>query len=276
MPRAGYCVRGRIALRQLLTYVDCRYRYDARSNVVACLACVRSSRPACVHVLRGERMDEETAASLKQPVQVATLVRVEPGSSTISGRCAVLAGIRPGRDAAAVAYQEGELYDSVVLGAGSLPVERNSVLLIPQLLTSEECSALIEDAEQMHAAAHSRQASEKKRRLWVQELSPSSGELVDKVLRERLLPFISKHLPTVEDYVWARSESAPVDACSNLAPLRTQKREPKTSLSSLQYRFSPRVRLALAPRHCSLVSSYNHGTMAAGTSSQSVHGWWLL
>lgn len=203
-----------------------------------------SSAHAVTHRLRHPDYEHATAGlPLEQPTQLA---RVEPGSSIISGRYAVLAGIRPGRDAADVAYQQGELYDSVILGASSRPVERNSVLLIPQLLTPEECSALIEDAEQKHAAAHSRQACEKKRRLWVRELSPSSGELVDKVLSKRLLPFISKHLPTVEDYVWARSESVPVDACSNLAPLRTRKREPETTLSSLQYRFSPRVRLMLA------------------------------
>ena len=217
----------------------------------------------------------EPEPELQQPQPL--LVRAQPGSSTIRGRHAVLSDVRPGRDAAAVAYQHGERYDSVILGVGPVPIERNSVLLIPDLLTAEECRSLIEAAEQRHADAPPRQGCEKKQRLWVRELSASTGELVDKMLHERLLPFISTHLPTVEDYMWARSKSAPEDACSNLAPLR-QKRKPEMSLSSLQYRFSPRVRLASVPQQRPPASStvpFDTGASlgCTGTCSQSLfHG----
>ena len=71
----------------------------------------------------------------------------------------------------------------------------------------------------------------------IPRLSQSTAGLVEEILRERLLPFISKEMPTVEDYLWARSDAACAEPGCNLAP--PAPREKNTELGSLPYRFAP-------------------------------------
>eukprot|EP01047_Picozoa_sp_COSAG01_P025639 COSAG01_NODE_1627_length_9684_cov_16.787063_4_plen_213_part_00 len=157
--------------------------------------------------------------------------------ATITGRYGTMAGIQP-NDLASVAYHEGTYFDSIQLGNDSKTVEKNSVLLIPGLLSEAECTQLVEDAERYHASSNMH-AWKRKHRIHISQLSSSSAALVEAVLRERLLPFISRELPGVEDYIWACSQGLPVEPDSNLAPLLTRRRDTGTALASLPYRFSP-------------------------------------
>ena len=62
---------------------------------------------------------------------------------------------------------------------------------------------------------------------------PPVVALFDEVLRERLLPLISRELPELEDYIWERSKNGPNSS------LTLCKRDPATKkLSELTYRFS--------------------------------------
>jgi hypothetical protein len=61
--------------------------------------------------------------------------------TVIRGRHATLSGIRPADDrSGAVSYTEGGSFDTVSLGPGSVPVEFNSVLLVPDLLSPTPAS----------------------------------------------------------------------------------------------------------------------------------------
>jgi hypothetical protein len=158
----------------------------------------------------------------------------------VHGRFATLSDLR--RDGYMPTYAEGVHYDTVRLGADAKDVERNSVLLLPNLLSAAECAQLIDDVDvngiedaktgsgggfERHSLAH---------------LSASTSTLFDKVLRERLLPFVSAKLPAVEDYLWARSTREAVDAgrdgMTSLAP--TEARTAGTLLGELPYRFTPK------------------------------------
>ena len=137
-------------------------------------------------------------------------------------------------------YIEGPRYDSVRLGCDSTAVEFNSVLLIPGLLSEEECAALVADVERHrldcalyddgaehdavggdmpgsvaaesfggdYVAAGGYNGDGGYERHMVPSLSPSTSALFQQVLRKRLLPFLASELPEVEDMIWARSTRA--------------------------------------------------------------------
>ena len=153
-------------------------------------------------------------------------------------------------------YCEGPACDSVTFGAGSSaskPVEFNSVLLIPDLLSAKECEQLIADVEQRRRlvddggggadglSAWSRTTYGENwrgfQRYRIPSLSSATAELVGEILRGRLLPFIARELPTVEDYLWARSISACEEPGCNLQP--PAQRHLSSDLSELPYRFAP-------------------------------------
>ena len=150
------------------------------------------------------------------------------GLTTVSGRYATLSGIRP-EDAADAAYTEGAAYDSVCLGPDSVAVQHNSVLLVPALLSDEECVQLIDDVERCYAADSKHNRAKLRHRMLIPQLSEASQQLFDKVLRERVLPLVSKELPSVEDYIWERSKM--FDRCST-------ERVAAQPLSSLPWRYS--------------------------------------
>ena len=160
----------------------------------------------------------------------------------VHGRLATLCDLR--RDGYMPTYIEGAAYDTVTLGADAKDVERNSVLLIPDLLSAAECAQLIDDVDH-HELGPADLAFAQLiggggfERHSLTHLSTSSSVLFDKVLRERLLPFVSAELHAVEDHLWVRSTREAVDAGQNLfAP--TQARATGTPLGELSYRFTPK------------------------------------
>ena len=165
----------------------------------------------------------------------------EPPSEAIAdtelcGRWATLTGAL-GSNNAPVSYSEGASYDSVVLGPDSKDVEHNSVLLIPGLLSEAECAQLIEDVDLngLEGAKQGGSGLERHRVLAEPGLSPSTAALFEDLLRDRLLPLISAEMPTVADYLWARSD---VSVCGNDFMAPTEPRSPEVSLKVLPYRFA--------------------------------------
>eukprot|EP01046_Picozoa_sp_COSAG06_P001139 COSAG06_NODE_34_length_31045_cov_28.806469_24_plen_362_part_00 len=152
------------------------------------------------------------------------------GLTTVAGRYATLSGIRP-EDAADVSYTEGTAFDSVCLGPNTSAVQHNSVLLVPALLSDAECVQLIDDVERCYAADSKRNRAKLRHRMLIPQLSEASQQLFDTVLRSRVLPLVSKELPAVEDYIWARSKM--FDACSTERTTATAQ-----PLSSLPWRYS--------------------------------------
>ena len=74
----------------------------------------------------------------------------EPAEQQLAQRPAVhgrLATLCVRRDGYMPTYIEGAAYDTVTLGADAKDVERNSVLLIPDLLSAAECAQLIDDVD---------------------------------------------------------------------------------------------------------------------------------
>jgi hypothetical protein len=107
-------------------------------------------------------------------------------------------------------YIEHGHFDELAVGLQSTLVERNSVVLIPNLLSPEECSMLVADVEKSHASSVTETGNEDQpdtgtERYMIGELSESTRQLFEIVLRERLLPFVSKHLSGVEENIWALS-----------------------------------------------------------------------
>jgi hypothetical protein len=169
-------------------------------------------------------------------------------------------------------YTAGPTYDTVVFpeaaataaAAGEAHccrrvVASNGVLLVPGLLSAEECSLLISDVEQccstVAAAAAAAAAAPATdglgawgsstygegwqrgfQRYRIPQLSDATGALVEEVLRERLLPFISREMPGVEDYLWAQSVAACAVPGCQLAPPAPRG---GTQLGVLPYRFAP-------------------------------------
>ena len=153
-----------------------------------------------------------------------------------------------------VSYEEGSAYDHVSFGPSTTRIERNSVLLIPDLLSPSECQALIDDVEEHHRAL---QRHDHEDQAWssatygdaptvgftrhrIPMLSEATGALYERVLRERLLPFVVKELPELESYIWSRSESVCMQPDSSFSP--PEKPPPGTPLPALAYKFSPQVR----------------------------------
>lgn len=160
---------------------------------------------------------------------------------TVCGRHATLAHIRQA-DAQHVSYKQGTFFDTVFFGPNAVPVEHNSLLLVPGLLNTTECAQLIAEAEQLHAAKSQVDTLDKiaaaRRKLLMAELSDPARALFEQMLRERLLPLLSRELPQIADYIWVRSadlwESA--ERRDLLPPL--EPRVPGQGLGSLPYRFS--------------------------------------
>jgi len=191
-----------------------------------------------------------------------------PAIAPIAGRRAVLCGA-----SGDVSYAEGATYDSISFGGAARTVEKNSVLLIPDLLTQQECAQLIEDVERHHAAAHdeakrpARQEANEPvsvasilerygstgsewsgsafgdepvpgfHRYRIPMLSGASATLFEEVLRERLLPFVERELPELVEYFWARSDAVCSGPASSFQP--PERPADGTPLGSLAYKFSP-------------------------------------
>ena len=158
---------------------------------------------------------------------------------SITGRYATLGGIRSGGEP--VVYTEGRAFDLVSFGSHSSPVQRSTVLLIPGLLSPEECAQLIDDVELGHCAELAQFEKNTRRRVHVPGLSESTQALFDVMLRDRLLPLVSRELPAVEDYMWSRSKQLRNGSCEGsradmLPPLDT--RVEGKPLGSYSYRYN--------------------------------------
>jgi hypothetical protein len=114
------------------------------------------------HLMQGEEAEPHVPEPAPEP-EPEPCEPAEPGGPeqprvTLSptavqcGRHATLAGC----DAAdAVSYSEGRAFDTVALGPDPVPVAHNSVLLVPDLLSRQECASLIADVER-HVSDHLR------------------------------------------------------------------------------------------------------------------------
>jgi hypothetical protein len=183
-----------------------------------------------------------------------------PDPMIIRGRLATLSSSAGG--CTTPSYTRGATYDSVAFGGvgSSISVEHNSVLLVPELLSTEECGRLIQDVERCRVAELAAEASNGAagaaadglaswgkstygenwagfQRYRIPRLSATTVDLVEEIFRERLLPFISQELPRVEDYLWARSVAACTEPGCNLAPPAL--RDSTIALGTLPYRFAP-------------------------------------
>ena len=109
-----------------------------------------------------------------------------------------------------VRYHEGEAFDWISFGAETALLERNSVILIPNLVTQEECGQLTRGVERAHADTKPEGADldgdEGMERYMVSELCGQTQSIFNDIFRERLLPFIHTRLPShIEDNIWALS-----------------------------------------------------------------------
>lgn len=178
------------------------------------------------------------------------IMAVQP-AGRLEGRYAHLSDVD---GAAAASYQEGRAYDSVCFGPSTTSIERNSVLLIPDLVSPIECKALIDDVEH-HYSQHQHQDHDDREwslsmfgdapttgftRHRIPMLSEATGVLYERIMRERLLPFVARELPHLESYLWSRSESVCLQPGSGFLP--PDRPAPGTPLSALAYKFSPQVR----------------------------------
>lgn len=111
-------------------------------------------------------------------------------------------------------------YHAAILATGAELFHQNSVLLMPDLLTKEECRILIEAADSHFedlcndacddAIAGQRPAwltladSPSLQRLCVSKLGPEIEALSAAIITERLVPFFEAHLPAVSAAVFGR------------------------------------------------------------------------
>ena len=116
----------------------------------------------------------------------------------------------------AIRYSEGGAFDAVALGERSTPVEFNSVVLVPNLLTADECAALVADVERAWSESNSQDTADRgHQRFELRALAAESQLLFEKILRDRLLP--CAHLITA----WAHvREGSPEQARSALEGAR--------------------------------------------------------
>eukprot|EP00931_Biecheleriopsis_adriatica_P047639 TRINITY_DN27478_c0_g1_i1.p1 TRINITY_DN27478_c0_g1~~TRINITY_DN27478_c0_g1_i1.p1 ORF type:complete len:368 (-),score=68.67 TRINITY_DN27478_c0_g1_i1:72-1175(-) len=82
---------------------------------------------------------------------------------------------------------------------------KNSVILIPDLLTQEECSLLKESAERQSSQVADSCSGNFLQRISVRDLEPEVQELSTLALKLRVLPFFEHHLPEVARGLFGRS-----------------------------------------------------------------------
>ena len=123
-------------------------------------------------------------------------------------------------DEVAISYVEGDVYDEVKLAscARSLPVLLNSILLVPNLLSSAECGVLMADVERCHDVFLSASRGESpahtvvqpthvtpgRSRYKIRDLGDDSKRIFKAMFYSRLLPFLSTQ-PAIEQYIWTQS-----------------------------------------------------------------------
>jgi hypothetical protein len=170
-----------------------------------------------------------------------TAIASSSSSSSSSHRYADVCDILPAATSGArrVNYEEGARYDSLCFGdeprarllatpssppplpssPKSAPFLKNTVLLVPDLLSATECARLVAECElrvqfqetnpeswlsAMEEMTHDELPFERHE---IKDLSAETQAFFQVVLRERLLPFVSEHLPpAVEANLWKNTE----------------------------------------------------------------------
>jgi hypothetical protein len=183
-------------------------------------------------------------------------------------------------------YVEGASFDEVRLCRGSSPVRFNSIVLIPMLLTQPECEGLVADVERVHSKKHDvmtqsvesytagaslgfarysipvsdgakmiNHASDD-----MPEMSDATRLLFEDVLRARLLPFISTHMPLVEAMVVARSfVKSPLSGALSSQLLRFSAAEPAVNRYTAGGRFTTHTDKLALTLNCLLSSGFSGG-----------------
>ena len=102
---------------------------------------------------------------------------------------------------------DGALFYDVELRPGSRPLLRNSVLLVPHLLTGPECRVLIDAAEEGYRSGLSAEpdGGDPLQRMRLCDLSKAARR-IDATLRGRLLTFLEQELPQAARAIFGRSE----------------------------------------------------------------------
>ena len=140
----------------------------------------------------------------------------------------------------AIRYDEGGAFDTIALGERSTAVEFNSVVLVPNLLTADECAALVADVERAWSESNSQDTADSgHQRFELRALAAESQLLFEKILRDRLLPFVATELPEVEEMVWARSQLAPTGAALRDCALKYSAQEPAINRYAAGGHFEP-------------------------------------
>ena len=112
-------------------------------------------------------------------------------------------------------YTQGENFDTISFGKSTKLFRKNSILLIPNILSSKECSQLVKECEKRVqyqdrnpgswlATSENNHQTIAFERFELKDLSKKTQSFFHNiVLRERLLPFISNNMPPeIEESLW--------------------------------------------------------------------------
>ena len=155
------------------------------------------------------RAEEQT-----QPTSVQS--RGKSTARKLCGRYATVT-VLDANDGSGVEYAERGSHDEVRLAPRSQLVARNSIVLVPNLVSHTECVALVCEVDSRYDEAwHRPEGVTPLERYPIGTLSELAQATFETILRERLLPFISAELPAVEAAIRARSQ---VSEASRSKPL---------------------------------------------------------
>ena len=137
----------------------------------------------------------------------------------------------------AIRYDEGGAFDAVALGERS--TARVQFGRPRAALTADECAALVADVEAQDTLVADATADSGHQRFELRALAAESQLLFEKILRDRLLPFVATELPEVEEMVWARSQLAPTGAALRDCALKYSAQEPAINRYAAGGHFEP-------------------------------------
>ena len=96
---------------------------------------------------------------------------------------------------------------------GSVLLERNSILLLPNMLSSIECELLMRSAEAaaqsknyLHRDAAAHQSDQSMTRVRIEDMDNTANELSRTILMDRLIPFLEQEVPQAADTLFGQHE----------------------------------------------------------------------
>jgi hypothetical protein len=224
-------------------------------------------------------MDEDSDYSCTNGEMLCARIHKRPPEVTVGRYATFTCGF-------GVQYVEGPHFDEVRLCSGSSPVVFNSLVLIPMLLTLPECEGLVAEVERLYAMKHDvmtqsegcevRGMSLGFARYTIPAMNAAktsnldahaacgtrTSALFEDVLRVRLLPFITRHLPCVAAMVVERSflaGPAPVECELHMQPLRFSAAEPAVNRYTAGGRFTVHSDKLALTLNCLLSSAFSGG-----------------